>query len=150
MANATTLVLCHAVKPEEYPFIKDKIIEGHKLFQAICEVGNVMLAQKSSRPNSRSASPTPGFRRGSTATSSAATEDMGDDGDDNESVQEFQIDDGGEDQGSKRMTAKKFTALQKLPNVHQGLHIGDLAGEWGTANNMAVLMGETNIESSRV
>ena len=42
----------------------------------------------------------------------------------------------------KSRKAIEFQRFQTRPNIHQGLHLEDLASEYATPNNLSVLMGE--------
>ena len=38
--------------------------------------------------------------------------------------------------------AREYKLFQSRPNIHQGLHLADIAFEYGTPNNCNVLLGE--------
>jgi hypothetical protein len=42
----------------------------------------------------------------------------------------------------KTKRAREYKLFQSRPNIHQGLHLADIAFEYGTPNNCNVLLGE--------
>jgi len=124
MAKSTSIVVSHSVDPEDMTNMHAKILDARRIYQKICEAAAVSREQKSNAYCFGSI----GTRSLSSAASESGSLYNANVSDDAASMQELDTSsDGGKSSSGK---ATMFRAMKSRPNVHQGMHLAEVGGEF--------------------
>lgn len=145
------------------------VYEGRKAFQGLCEVAvraakekgrraaeakalrdaerarkTAAAAQRAGHPPPHSGSPSSSSSIAAPLSQRAASQERMPTP--SESAAQERHETPADDRRQERLTGTKaaaeFTRYQSLPNVHQGLHLAEVAYEYGTASNVLTFIGE--------